>query len=244
MNTEILRLQNGSKLYGLDHAGSDDDLLALFVEPPENVFSYGQTKTYNLHDRIPGEKTVAGDIDGIAFSVRHFLTLASLGNPSLLATLYAPSPAIISGNDCGLTILHSRDLFVSKLAAPRFLGYMAAQLQRLTGKKAGHIPNRPEIVAEFGYDTKYASQVARLALQGIEFLADGKMTLPMLESDVKLCKDIRFGQYSFDDCIDILDTLEEVLKQTIAKSTLPDEPDYAKIWHMSRVIHEETWSLT
>jgi len=41
------------------------------------------------------------------------------------------------------------------------------------------VPNRPELVARYGYGIKYASRALRLAYQGLEIVGDGRLTLPM-----------------------------------------------------------------
>ena len=54
---------------------------------------------------------------------------------------------------------------MSRLAGGRFLGYLQAQKAGMTGAAGAH-PNRPELVAEHGYDTKFAMHALRLGVQG------------------------------------------------------------------------------
>jgi hypothetical protein len=61
--------------------------------------------------------------------------------------------------------------FVSRLAASRFLGYLQSQRAAMTGEVGAHT-NRPELVAEHGYDTKYAMHALRLGVQGVELLSN------------------------------------------------------------------------
>ena len=52
----------------------------------------------------------------------------------------------------------------STRAAERFLGYMTSQRRAMTGESGAHT-NRPELVAEFGYDCKFAMHALRLGVQ-------------------------------------------------------------------------------
>ena len=239
---EILRVVNGSKLYGLDHADSDDDYISIFVEEPEQVFSSRDaTRTKKLHQRVEGERTQPGDIDGVGYALRHFFSLVGNGNPTLTGILFAPRDQVVYSRMSGLEILDQRSLFLSKLAAPRFRGYMHSQKERLFGRKVGHIPNRPEIVDKYGYDTKYAMHIARLAYQGIELLTHGEITLPMPMGEQMICRSIREGAMTQDQFAELIEQLEERLAWAESVSKLPEEPDWDAIFHLSMTIHEEQW---
>ena len=241
MTELILKTQNGSKLYGLDHAESDDDYIGIFVEGPDVLFLGGDHRTESLRETPDGVRNGPGDVDGQAYSVRHFFHLAAKGNPSLLAILFTPNRSIVDSTELGRKILASRELFVSAQAAGPFKGYMLAQLDRLTGQRKGHIPNRPELVEEFGYDVKYAQQVARLAFQGIEFLTEGKITLPMPEHEKNICMGIRQGYYSYKACIDLLQMLLSQIGEAASATQLAEKPDMKGIARLSRTIHEQHW---
>ena len=242
LDGEILRVVNGSKLYGLEHALSDDDYLSVFVEEPGMVFSSRDaTRTRKLHGRAEGERTLPGDVDGVGYALRHFLSLVGKGNPTLMAMLFCPSDKIVYSKMSGLELLARRDLFVSKLAAPRFRGYMHSQKERLFGRKVGHIPNRPEITEKYGYDTKYAMHIVRLAYQGIELLTQGEITLPMPAGERMVCKGIREGSMTKEQVETFIQELEERLAWAESISTLPEEPDWDEIFRLSMRIHEEQW---
>lgn len=57
-------------------------------------------------------------------------------------------------------------LFLSQLAVHRFLGYLHSQREWLLGQENRGVPNRPELVAGYGYDVKYASHVLRWPTRG------------------------------------------------------------------------------
>ena len=120
---------------------------------------------------------------------------------------------------------------------------MHSQLLRLRGEKKGHIPSRPEIVEKYSYDTKYAIQVARLAIQGLQFMKNGYIDLPVNDRDREILLGIRNGVMTYDDVLRYLETLEDSLKNIINSdsSLLPDEPNYEGIWRLSKYIHEGFW---
>jgi len=239
---EIIRIVNGSKLYGTQNPESDDDAMAVFVEPREYVFSDRKIETALLHDRHPQAKSSVGEIDGIAHSVRHFIKLALDGNPSILTVLFAPSEFWLNTTSPGGLLMNNSELFVSMNAAPRFKGYMHAQMLRLKGIKAGHIPNRPELVEKYGYDVKYAMSVARLAIQGIEFFQTGKIESPMNSMHIDFLTGMRHGSHTYEEAILNIEELEKHLLLEIEKSKLPEKPEYAKIYQLSEEIHNMEWN--
>ena len=241
IDNEILRVQNGSKLYGLDHPGSDDDFVSVFVEDSGYVFSFNTQKSINLSASGPNERTVAGESDGTAYSVRHFFNLLLKGNPSLLILLYANNDNMLVSTPQSDLIRGNRDLFVSRNAGNKFFGYMRNQMERLTGVRSGHKPARPEIVAQYGYDTKYAAQIARLAFQGIEYMKTGHVTLPMPDRERALCRDMRHGGLTYEHTISTLNLLQGDLDDAVDRSTLPEKPNHEGVHKLSRRIHEEVW---
>lgn len=245
LENEILRIQSGSKLYGTDTPTSDDDYMGVFVESPRFLFSGNKSKSVNLHSRGPQEKNVNADDDGVAYPLRHFLKLATDGNPSILCVLFAKPEHVVFASDEGKWILENKSLFVSQKAGPKFLGYMKSQLLRMQGDKKGHVPSRPELVEKYGYDTKYAMQIARLGIQGCEFLKTGNLKLPMDLVSRDILSSIRNGEWTFDDCVNYLSSIETHLKELVNSDLLiPEEPDYCAIWDLSREIHETYWRRT
>lgn len=241
LDNKILQIVNGSRLYGTNTPESDEDFVGVYVEPAETVFLGRQEQSVNLHDRGPHDPSGVNEIDGVAYSLRHFISLTAKGNPTTLSLLFAPDDKVVFSTSYGSYLLSQRELFVSQLAAPRFAGYMLSQLKRLKGEKKGHIPNRQEIREKYGYDTKYAAQIARLAYQGIEYLTDGKITLPMPQAERQMVMDIREGKYAYNSVLAILEDLENQVRAAARQSTLPPEPDWKSLGKLSQEIHEGTW---
>ena len=120
----------------------------------------------------------AGDLDVIVYSARKWARLALAGNPTVLLVLFVPDVEVVYRDTVGAELVANADRFVSRLAADRFLGYLHAQRAAMVGAVSAHT-NRPELVAEHGYDTKHAMHALRLGLQGVELLSTGRITLPV-----------------------------------------------------------------
>ena len=114
---------------------------------------------------------------------------------------------------------------MSKQAAQRFLGYLQAQKAAMTGDVGAHT-NRPELVATYGYDTKYAMHALRLGYQGIELLTTGRITLPVPEPHRAYLRSIRRGEVELNEVVEAVSAAEAELVRLKTSSTLPDQPDH------------------
>jgi uncharacterized protein len=108
----------------------------------------------------------------------------------VLLLLFVPDEEIVYRAEIGAELTANAHRFVSALAAERFLGYLQAQKAAMTGEAGAHT-NRPELVAQHGYDTKYAMHALRLGLQGVELLTTGRISLPVPEPDRAYLRTVR-----------------------------------------------------
>ena len=97
--------------------------------------------------------------------------------------------------------------FASRRAGRAYLGYMERQRDRMTGERGQMRVNRPELIEQYGFDTKYAGHVLRLGYQGIEFLETGALTLPMREQERNRILAVRTGSVPFGDVLAEADEL-------------------------------------
>lgn len=84
--------------------------------------------------------------------------------------------------------------------------------------------SRQELVTKFGYDTKFASHLIRLIVEGIELLSTGDLVFPLKEAE--LLRDIRNGKYSLDEVLKMADVYEKEIENLYESSSLPHSPDF------------------
>jgi uncharacterized protein len=258
----ILRVQVGSGVHGTSITGQDDrDEMGICLEPPEYVtgiarvpagvdadtatVEFEQFQRHTVWDQPGGlaNRSGAGDLDVVIYSARKWARLALAGNPTVLLVLFVPDEEVVFRDEVGAELVANSDRFVSRLAADRFLGYLAAQRSAMTGLSGAHT-NRPELVAEHGYDTKFAMHALRLGVQGIELLSTGRITLPVPEPDREYLRAIRRGEVPLDEVVSAIDRAEQTLTNLRTSSAVPAEPDreWVDDWlHCSYLAH---WSQT
>jgi hypothetical protein len=235
----ILRVQVGSGVHGTSITGQDDrDEMGLCLEPQEYITGVSQVPSgsgfiqfdqYEYHsawERDGGlaNRSGAGDLDVIIYSARKWVRLALGGNPTVLLPLFVPDDEIVEATDAGHELRANAHRIASRRAAERFLGYMTSQRRAMTGEGPSHT-NRPELVAEFGYDCKFAMHALRLGLQGIEYLQSGRITLPIPEPGLTSLRAVRQGEWQLADVLQWCRELEADLTRLATTSPLPEQPD-------------------
>lgn len=247
----ILRVQVGSGVHGTSVSGQDDrDEMGICLEPPEFVtgvarvgdgITFEQYQRHTVWDQPGGlaNRSGAGDLDVVVYSARKWARLALAGNPTVLLLLFVPDDEVVHRDEAGAELVDNAHRFVSRLAADRFLGYLTGQRAAMTGEVGAHT-NRPELVAEHGYDTKYAMHALRLGVQGVELLSTGRITLPVPEPDRSYLRAVRAGEVELAEVVAAVDAAERRLVALRESSTVPDQPDRAWVdsWlHRSYLAH-------
>lgn len=197
MRGQILRTLVGSGVHGIALDGMDDrDEMGVFIEPATHVLgTHDRRDDYVSRTQPEGVRSGPGDVDLILYSLRKFLRLAIKGNPTMLLPLFAPEEHVITSTTHGQELRALRGAFLSAQAVERFLGYMEAQHERMMGGgKRNRVPNRPELIEQYGWDVKYGAHALRLAYQGHELAAYGSLTLPLPEPVKSLVLAVRTGE--------------------------------------------------
>ncbi|WP_410613832.1 DNA polymerase beta superfamily protein [Amycolatopsis sp. lyj-109] len=221
----ILRCQVGSGLHGTAVDGQDDrDEMGLCVEPAEYVTGLRRFEQYVFRTQPEGVRSGPGDLDLIVYSLRKWMRLALTGNPTILLPLFVPDAEIVRITELGHELRANADRVVSRLAGLRFAGYLRTQRTRML--EGALRVNRPELIAKYGFDTKYAMHMVRLGVQGVELLETGRMTLPIAEPWLTWLRDLRRGKHTQDEAVAAAAELEDRLDRlTRCASPLPEEPD-------------------
>lgn len=235
-----LLVQVGSGVHGTSITGQDDrDEMGFCIEPQEYVIGLaritapgGRTLPFDQYERHtawdrPGgirNRSGAGDLDVIVYSLRKWARLAADGNPTVLLPIFVPAEEIVVGSPVADEVRANAHRFASKRSIRRFLGYLESQLGAMNGTRSRHT-NRPELVAVHGYDTKFAMHAARLGVQGLEFARTGRITLPIPEPHRTLLRAIRSGEVPLAETLRVINELRDELIAELDHDRLPDEPD-------------------
>ena len=250
----ILRATVGSTAHGLHLAGTDDrDEMGVCIEPPEYVIGLERFEQWihrtaedraqhnpeadqRRHGRTPPSQ--AGDLDLVVYSLRKYARLAAAGNPTVLLLLYAEP---LYATEAGEELRRRADLFASREAGHRFLGYLRAQKERLLGQRGQMRVTRTALIEEHGYDTKFAMHALRLGYQGIEFLSSGRLTLPMTGRPRDACMEVRLGQWPLNRVVSEIEGVESELQRLLETSPLPERADYQAIDRFLVEEYERHW---
>jgi predicted nucleotidyltransferase len=242
----IFTCRVGSELYGLSDTttDSDIDLMSVTIMPPSDVLGIAPFEGLEYRTAGKGNRSRPGDIDHSIYSLRKYLRLASDGNPSILAPLFAPRDRFLFYGSGAAHLFSNRNIFLSKKAGYRHLGYARSQRERMVDSRAGvRSPrvNRPELFAKYGFDPKFAAHMLRLTVQGTELMRHGVITLPMPETERDQIRAVRRGEVSYEEILEAADHFEHVLEAAIRSSDLPDTPDRSAVDKLSYSLHYTSW---
>jgi uncharacterized protein len=206
LGNEILRGVVGSTAHGTAIEGQDDrDEMGVFIEPAENVCGLASCDHYIYRDKPQGVLSEAGDLDLTLYSLRKFCRLAARGNPTVIVLLWLPTYVVTT--PFGAELMAMRQAFISREAGASFLGYLIAQKMKLKGQR-GHMVKRPELVAKYGYDTKFATHALRLGFEGIELLTARRLTLPVAEPNLTTLRAVRTGDVPLAEALALIEDAE------------------------------------
>ncbi|MGW4640877.1 nucleotidyltransferase domain-containing protein [Sphaerisporangium sp. NPDC004334] len=239
----ILRCQVGSGVHGTAIAGTDDrDEMGICLEPPDYVIGLRHFDQYVYRTQPEGVRSGPGDLDLTVYSLRKWMRLAVGGNPTVLLPLFVPESEIVSVTDLGRDLRADPGLVLSRQAGHRFLGYLRSQRDRMVDHSQGKRTNRPELIARYGYDTKYAGHMVRLGVQGVELLETGRITLPMPEPWRSLIVGMRQGAHTREEALALAADLEDRLERLIPVCDLPEHPDMDRVNRWLVAAYRETWA--
>jgi hypothetical protein len=157
----------------------------------------------------------------------------------VLLLLYADP---LYATDEGLELRRRADLFASREAGHRFLGYLRAQKERLLGQRGQMRVTRTKLIEKHGYDTKFAMHALRLGHQGVEFLSTGRLSLPMTGRPRDDCMAVRLGQWRLDRVVSEIEELEGRLESELQLSSLPEKADCPAIDRLLVETYERHWA--
>jgi predicted nucleotidyltransferase len=220
----LLIAEVGSTAHGISvpETGDDLDLTVIRMEPFEELITGPVSRqSMMIRTQPEGMRSRMGDIDLNVYTLRKFVSLARSGNPSILGVLFSPT-LYLERTPLNLAARTQLGKYIaSKKAGTAYLGYMNQQIERWQGKLGQKSVSRPELVEKYGFDTKYAAHVIRLGYQGIQYMREGRLTLPM---DLNLAQEIvalRTGHFSEGEASQWALSVKADLEMAIENSPLP-----------------------
>jgi predicted nucleotidyltransferase len=118
--TLIFETIHGSRAFGLDRAGSDEDRKGVIVGPRAWYLGYRG-----------GPEQLEPSADHVRFELRKFLKLAVANNPTIFEMLFADESDHRALTTAGRRLLDARGLFPSRRVADTFGRYAEGQLRRI-----------------------------------------------------------------------------------------------------------------
>ena len=145
-------------------------------------------------------------------------------NPNVIDSLFTNTECVLHSTRVGNLVRDHRRLFLHKGAWAKFKGYAYSQLHKLAIKEPHG--KRAELVAEHGFDTKFAYHVVRLIGEVEQILQGGDIDL---QRDRELLKAIRRGEWTEARLRAWFAAKEGQLEAIHTASTLRATPDEAGI---------------
>jgi len=228
----------GSVAYGVSSDTSDVDVYGWAIPPKDDVFPHlrGEIPGFGTprkrfevfqEHHIPDADALGGSgrtYDVTIFGIVRFFDLAMQNNPNVLDSLFTPINCVLHSTRVGDLVRENRRAFLHKGAWAKFKGYAYSQLHKIATKQPEG--KRAELVAEHGYDVKFAYHVVRLIGEVEQILTEGDVDL---QRDNERLKAIRRGEWTEDRLRSWFDDKEKQLERAWAESKLPAKPDEAKI---------------
>jgi predicted nucleotidyltransferase len=231
----------GSALHGVKLQGMDDtDVYGIYVEKPWLALGLESLEHFVASTSPQTRRNSASDVDVICYSLRRWASLAAKGNPTILHSLFTPGDPDEAEWS---SILERREIFLARTHARKYLGYAEAQLKRMCGQRGkGKHGQRPEIIGEFGYDTKAAMHTLRLLYEGIELMKDRHVTLPRASRERDLLLGVRQGEWSEERVIRHANRLMKTLQESAEVSSLPETVDLTSVSKLVGRIYLQHWA--
>lgn len=196
-----LQAVTGSRAYGLDHAESDTDRMAVFVAPTTQVAGLYWSK----HDETESDAGPEGD-DTTLHEIGKFLRLTLKGNPTLIELYFMNEYEVLT--DIGEALVSLRfDILSTDTVFDSYYNYAKAQIRMVKERE--------------DFKPKMARHALRLARQGRELLETGSCNVHVGDP----AEYFRLTEMAKPEMLDKLDGELEWMKDSYSRSVLPPRPD-------------------
>lgn len=224
--------QMGSVAYGVSNASSDWDIYGFCMPTKELMFPhlageimgfgqqikrFEQYQQHHINDVSSGK-----EYDLTIYSIVKYFQLCMDNNPNMIDSLFTPRRCVLHSTPLAERMIEKRRIFLHKGAMHKLRGYAYAQLSKIENHSNSSNPDRQELIAAFGFDTKFSYHLVRLILEAEQILTEHDLDL---ERNREILKSIRRGEWTLDRLKEFFYAKEKSLVDVYAKSTLRDVPD-------------------
>lgn len=221
---------SGSAAYGCAEEGTSDvDLVGYCVPPKDILFPHlaghipGFGAEPELFQQYQDHHIKAPDgrneYDLVVYGLPKLFNLCMQANPNMLDMLYLPRHCIRHSTALSEHIHLHRKVFLSKEIYHRFRGYAYSQMTKMTAGANRANEKRAKTISEHGYDTKFAYNIVRLALECEQLLGAHEL---VLNRDGNFYRAIRAGEWSQEQVIEWFEAKSRTLEQLHDRSSLPE----------------------
>jgi uncharacterized protein len=202
-----LLVRSGSKAYGIDVEGSDDDYVGVFVPRLRDLLSM---------EGLERDTYAANDPDYTLHEIGKFGRLALKGNPAILETLWNPDVIVCDG--WGKSLIDLRQKLLHRGSLDVYVEYAEAQLKKMVKGKGLHAKGGT-------YNGKYGAHLIRLLHAGITLAGSKEVVVKVPAALATALLEIRSGKETMEDVLERARPMLENLKLLARGNALPERPD-------------------
>lgn len=118
----IFKAIRGSKAYGTNIEGSDEDFVGIYIQTDEDLTGLKYIPQISLNNG-----------NDVYYELRRFFELAMVGNPNIMEIFNTPEDCIVYKHPLFTAIEGSRQLFLTKLLFESFANYARSQIKKAKG---------------------------------------------------------------------------------------------------------------
>jgi hypothetical protein len=202
-----LVVRAGSKSYGIDVEGSDDDYVGVFVAPLGELLSMSG---------LARDTYAANDPDYTLHEIGKFCRLALQGNPAILETLW--NPDVVARDPWGDELVALRGRMLHRGSLQVYLDYAEAQMRKMVKGSGLHAKGGT-------YNGKFGAHLIRLLHAGLRLGETGEVMVRVPADLASTLLEIRSGGASMEKVLALARPLADRLKKLTADNVLPAAAD-------------------
>lgn len=232
----MLRTEVGSVAHGTSVEGvSDFDEMGVCVEPKAFVTGLGRFEHYRFRTAEPdgpaGNGAVStpsgpGDLDLTVYGLRKYVRLLTEANPSMLTPLFVADDSIRFINTFGQELREHSAKFLSARVYTTYKSFLNKERLQLLSPKG---------------TPKHAVHAIRAGMAGVDLLERGAISIPPVERSLAVLRNVRAGALKPRRVMDEIARWDDALDVALAKSGLPDEPQWNWINTWLADVHLRHW---